>query len=125
MLYSSWNNLLLHEIYVSCNRVAGITDSLISCYHQTAGSPPAVGIWLTDNKSSRLAITLSHSALAAAHPRTLAFIISVPLSLSRSPLSIFLLYLPDLLLSTFNLFLLPGVCLVIIFQSYLPIYLEI
>lgn len=92
MLYFSWNDLLLHEICVSCYRVAGITDLLISCYHQSAGSPPAVGIWLTDNKSSRLAITLSHSALAAAHSQTLAFIISVPLSLSLFLASLYFLF---------------------------------
>ncbi len=51
---------------------------LISSYHQSAGSPPALGIWLTDNKSSRLAITLSHSALAAAQSWTLVFISLLP-----------------------------------------------
>lgn len=79
MSYSSWNHLLLYEGCVNCYRGAGRTDLLISLY-QSAGSPPALGIRLTD-KSSRLAITLSHSALAAAQSRTPS-----PLYLSRLPL---------------------------------------
>lgn len=74
MSQSSCHRLLLHEGCVSCCRAAGITDLLISSYYQSAGSLPGLGIWLTDNKSSRLAITVSHSALAAAQSRTLAFI---------------------------------------------------
>ena len=79
MLGSSCNLFfffLLYERCVSCYRDAGITDLLISSYHQTAGSPPALGIWLTDNKSSRLAITVSHSTLAAAQSWTLASVCS-------------------------------------------------
>lgn len=85
---SSWKHLLLYEGCVSCYRGAGITDLLISCYHQSAGSPAALGIWLTDSKSSRLAITLSHSALAAAQSWTLAFRLFPPLPLFSPKTSI-------------------------------------
>lgn len=98
---TSGNYLLLFGGCVSCYRDAGITDLLISCYHQSAGSPPAPGIWLTDNKSSRLAITLSYAALGASGPSSLS-VTWLPLFSETS-----FLYLLDLLLYTFHLSLLP------------------
>lgn len=37
------NNLLFHEGFVSCQRIAGITDWLISLYHQSLGQPLSPG----------------------------------------------------------------------------------
>lgn len=101
MLYSFWDHLLRYEGCVSCYRGAGITDMLISSYHRSAGSPPALGIWPTDNKSSRLAITLSHSALAAAQSWTLAFLpfssppfFLKPLSISAWSVTLYYSFVP-------------------------------
>lgn len=124
MSCSSWNHFLLYESCVSYYRGAGITYLLIASYHQSVGSPPALGIWLTDNKSSRLAITLSHSALAAFQSWTLALVFFLSPFFSKTSF-LSTVYLLDLLFYTFRLSLLPGVCHVIIFQSNLPICLEI
>lgn len=115
--------LLLHEGCVSCQRTAGMTDLLISLYHQSLGSPSALGIWLTVNKSSRLAIIVSHSDLAAAQSWTLVFVsFSFPSFLFFFPKTSFV---SNLSLYTFYLSLTPGIYHVIIFQSHLASHLEI
>lgn len=122
MSFSSRNHLLLYEGCVSCFRGAGITDSLISSYHLSAGSPPALGIWLSDRSQAdwQLLCHIQPWLLLSRGPR---------LSLvSRFFLKKKLFALYVCLICCFKLFiwsLPPGVCHVIIFRSHLPIYLEI
>lgn len=107
-------------------RVTGITDLLISLYHRALGSPSALEIWRTVNEWSRVAITVSHSDPAAAQSQTLVFVsvlVSVFLWNERKKKNLF--PLSDLSLYPFFLSPTPGIYSVIIFQSHLPIHLEI
>lgn len=108
-------------------RVTGITDLLISLYHRALGRPSALEIWRTVNKWSRLAITVSHSDPAAAqsqNPR-LCLCTCFRLFVKWEKKKHNLFPLSDLSLYPFFLSPTPGIYSVIIFQSHLPIHLEI
>lgn len=104
LLQGRWNNWLAYLFISSV------------CWQPT--SPGDLAYTQQVKQTGNYSVTFSPGCRSIADPRLRLF---SPFFSKNS----FLLYLLDLLLHIFHLSLLPGVCHVIIFQSHVPIYLEI